>query len=82
MVNGKSRDLLIDPSGKIVEVEEEIALDTAPAPVRDALTRQGVVVKVEKVQAGNVTTYEATVKSQAGKTSSITVDEQGKPIKG
>src|SRR4029077_12977403 len=35
LVNGKSRDLLVDPSGKVLEVEEQIAVDAAPAPVQD-----------------------------------------------
>src|SRR5580765_6831628 len=37
LVNGKSRDLLIDPSGKVLEVEEAMALDSAPGPVQYAL---------------------------------------------
>src|SRR5690242_10787811 len=35
-VNGKSRDILIDPTGAVVEVEEEVALDSIPPAARAA----------------------------------------------
>jgi hypothetical protein len=37
MVNGKSRDLFIDPSGAVVEVEGEVVLDAVPEQVRTAI---------------------------------------------
>ena len=83
LVNGKSRDLLLDPAGKVIEVEEEIALTAAPAPVQAALGKLGTPGKVEKVtRDGAATTYEATVKGKSGKTSSVTLDADGKPVKG
>src|SRR5215831_7404078 len=59
LVGGKSRDLLVDPSGTVIEVEQEMALDAAPAPVQEALRQKGAVLKLESVVRGGVTTYEA-----------------------
>src|ERR1700674_4722743 len=37
MVNGHSKDVLIDTSGAVVEVEEQVPLDFLPSPVQDGL---------------------------------------------
>ncbi len=82
LVNGKSRDLLLDPSGTVIEVEEEIALESAPAAVQDALKARGKVLKLESVLRGGVTTYEASVQGKNGRKTSVALDAQGKPVKG
>ena len=82
LINGKSRDLLVDPSGKVIEVEEEIAVDGAPAPVQAALNARGKVLKLERVTRGSTTSYEASVSSKSGKKSSVALDAEGKPAKG
>jgi uncharacterized membrane protein YkoI len=82
MMNGKSHDLLVDPSGKVLEVEDEIAVAAAPAPVQDALKAKGKVLKLETVQKDGATTYEAQVQGKNGKKSSVALDAQGKAIKG
>jgi uncharacterized membrane protein YkoI len=82
IVDGKSRDLLIDATGKVVEVEQEISLDAAPAAVRDALQSHGKVLKLETVLREGVTTYEAHVQSKSGKKSEVVLDANGKPAKG
>jgi uncharacterized membrane protein YkoI len=82
MVGQRTRDLLIDPSGAIVEVEEEIALDAAPAAVRDAAQGRGKVLKIEQVTREGVTTYEVEVQAKTGRKSEVTLDAQGKPAKG
>jgi len=79
LVNGKSRDLLIDPSGKVLEVEEALALESAPVPVQAALKAKGKVLKLESVLRDGKTTYEAHVQAKSGKTSSVALDAQGKP---
>ena len=79
--DGKSRDLLFDASGKLVEVEETIAFDAAPAAVRTALAGRGKVLKMESVTKGGVVTYEAHVQKN-GKTSEVALDANGKPVKG
>jgi uncharacterized membrane protein YkoI len=82
IVDGKSRDLLVDPSGKVIEVEQEIGLDAAPAPVQAALKQHAKVLKLESVTRDGVTTYEASVQAKTGKKSSVALDAQGKPVKG
>jgi uncharacterized membrane protein YkoI len=82
MVNGRSRDLLVDPSGAVIEVEEEVALSSAPPPVQDALKSAGTVLKLESVTRSGATTYEASVRGKNGKKSSVALDAQGTPVKG
>jgi uncharacterized membrane protein YkoI len=82
LVGGKSRDLLVDPSGKVIEVEEEVAIDSAPAAVQAALNARGKVLKLERVTRGSTTSYEASVSSKNGKKSSVALDADGKPAKG
>ena len=79
MVNGKSRDLLIDPTGAVVEVEESTTLDSLPAPAKAAIEKYaqgGKIVKVESVTKGSAVSYEATV-TKGGKRSEIAVDTDG-----
>lgn len=78
-VNGHGRDVLIDPAGQVVEVEEEVALDSIPAPARAAIEKKaagGKIKKVETVTKGGEVTYEAAV-VKAGKTSEIVVAPDG-----
>jgi hypothetical protein len=37
LVNGHSKDVVIDATGAIVEVEEQVAMDALPAAVREGL---------------------------------------------
>jgi hypothetical protein len=51
IVNGHGKDVSFDPSGKVVAVEEEVALDSMPAQVRAAIekaTEGGRIKKVER----------------------------------
>jgi len=82
MVNGKSRDLIVDPSGKVLEVEEAIDVASAPAAVQDALKTAGTVLRLESVVRGGKTSYEAQVRGKNGRKSSMALDAQGKPLKG
>ena len=82
IVNGHTRDFNVDPSGTILVDEEEIALDAAPAAVRDALKPYAKVVRLEKVTQKGRTTYEASVQAKNGKRSSLELDANGKPAKG
>jgi uncharacterized membrane protein YkoI len=64
MVNGKSRDLLIDASGSLVSVEEAVAIDSIPAPAKAALEKLaagGKIKGVESVTKGQTVTYEAII---------------------
>lgn len=77
---GKARDLVFDAAGALVEVEEEMAMEAAPAAVRSALGAHGKVIKLESLTKGGVVTYEAQVE-KGGKRSEVLVDTDGKPVK-
>jgi uncharacterized membrane protein YkoI len=79
-VNGHARDLLFDTAGKLVEVEEEMAMDAAPAAVQSALKGKGKVLKLESVKKGETVTYEAHIERN-GKKPELALDASGKPIK-
>ncbi len=64
VVNGKSRDLLIDLSGALVSVEELVAIDAIPAAAKAALEKLaagGKIKSVESVTKGQTVTYEAVI---------------------
>lgn len=75
-VNGRTRDLLFDAAGTLVEVEEEVAPESLPAAVQSALATRGKVSKVEAVTKGSVVTYEAQVEKN-GKKSEVVLDATG-----
>jgi hypothetical protein len=83
-VGGHNKDLLIDPTGSIVEIEEEVTLTSAPAAVQQALKKQagkGQILGVESVTKNHaIVAYEARIKT-AGKTSEISVSPEGAPLK-
>src|ERR1700730_4256844 len=66
-VNGHGKDLSMDKDGKIVEVEEEVAMDSMPPEVKAGLTKAaggGAVRKVESLtKGGKLVAYEADVKN-------------------
>jgi uncharacterized membrane protein YkoI len=80
LIGGHSRNLIFDATGTIVEVEEEVAIDRVPAPVRAALEDSGHVIKVERLTKGTKVTYEVQIEKN-GKKSDVTVDGAGKRIK-
>jgi hypothetical protein len=83
MVSGHSKEVLIDKNGAVVEVEEQVALDSLPADVRDGLQSQagaGKIVKVESLtKHGKLVAYEAKVQAN-GKKKEIQVGPDGKPL--
>jgi uncharacterized membrane protein YkoI len=82
-VNGRSKDVTIDASGAIVEVEEEVAVDSLPAGVKDGLQAKagkGKLLKVESiVKNDKLVAYEAQVVT-GGKKSEVQVGPDGKPL--
>ena len=68
-VNGHSKDILMDRDGNIVEVEEEVTMDSLPATVQDALRKaagKGTIGKIESLtKNGKLVAYEALVKTGA-----------------
>jgi uncharacterized membrane protein YkoI len=81
LVNGRTRDLMIDAAGKVYIVEEQLDIDKAPAPVRAALEAKGKIVTLESVQENGNTTYEGQVQPKTGKKITLELDANGKPIK-
>jgi uncharacterized membrane protein YkoI len=82
-VSGHSKDVLIDPAGAVVEVEEQVALDSLPAAVKDGLQAKagkGKILKVESLtKHDKLVAYEAKVQTD-GKKSEIQVGADGKPL--
>ena len=81
VVDGRTRDLMIDASGKVYQVEEQIDPAKAPDAVRSALEAKGSIVKLESVLENGKTTYEGQVKTKAGKKVIMELDADGKPLK-
>ncbi len=83
VVNGHTKDVQIDPSGTVTEVEEAVAMDSLSAEVKAGITAKaagGKIVKVESVtKKGKLVAYEAKVET-AGKKSEIQVGPDGKPL--
>jgi len=83
IVNGHTKGILIDATGAIVEVEEQVAMDALPAEVKAGLQAkagEGKVVKVESItKKDKLVTYEAQV-SNDGKKSEVQVGPDGKPL--
>lgn len=79
-VNGKTRDLLLDSSGAVLEVEEETDLQHIPAAARAAIEKTaggGSIRKVEEVTKGSTVSYEAAIRTKAGKHLEIGVNPDG-----
>lgn len=82
-VNGHSKDVLIDATGTVVEVEEQVTLESLPAAVKTALQSQadkGKILKVESLTKHNkLVAYEAKVQMD-GKKKEIQVGPDGKQL--
>jgi hypothetical protein len=83
MVNGHSKDVLIAADGTVVEVEEQVALDSLSADVKAGLqvkAGKGKILKVESLtKKGKLVAYEAQVETN-GKKSEVQVGPDGKPL--
>ncbi len=79
-VGGKTRDLLLDQSGAVIEIEEEVDLDSLPAAAKEAIQQKiagGKLKKVEAVTKGSSVSYEASYTGKLGKTLEIAVNADG-----
>ena len=64
-VNGKSRDVSIDPSGKVLETESEIDFESVPDKAKKAIQKEAAganIERVEEVKSDKPTFYEAVVR--------------------
>src|SRR2546423_7634142 len=84
VVNGHSKDILIDRTGNIVEVEEQVELGSLSAPVQDALRKlaaSGTITVVESLtKNGKLVAYEAQVK-HGKRRSEIQIGPNGERLK-
>ena len=83
VLDSKSRDLTFDANGTLIEVEQEVGIESLPAAARAAIEKRSVggkIVKVETVTRGSVTTYEAQY-TKAGHSHEIGVKADGSPVK-
>jgi hypothetical protein len=82
-VSGHSKDISIDATGAVVEVEEQVALDSLPAAVKASLAAKagaGKIVKVESItKHDKLVAYEAKVQTGTKK-SEVQVSPDGKPL--
>jgi uncharacterized membrane protein YkoI len=79
-VSGKTRDLLFDATGSVVDVEEEVDLASIPAGAKAAIEKKsagGTIEKVETVTHGSTVSYEAAIKTKAGKKIEYSVNPDG-----
>jgi hypothetical protein len=83
MVNGHSKDISMTPDGSIVEIEEQVVLDSLSADVKAGLQAKagkGKILKVESLtKKGKLVAYEAQVDTN-GKKSEVQVGPDGKPL--
>jgi hypothetical protein len=83
-VNGHNKDILIDKDGNVVEVEEEVALDSLPAAVQEALKTaagKGRIGMVESLtKNGTLVGYEAHIK-RGTKRTEVKVGPKGERLK-
>lgn len=83
-VNGHNKDILMDQAGNIVEVEEQVSLDSLPSTVQDALKKaagSGTIQVVESLtKNGQLVAYEGHVK-RGRKRFEIQVGPNGEKLK-
>jgi uncharacterized membrane protein YkoI len=82
-VEGHGKDISMDEQGNVVEVEEELSMDTLPPSVRKGLTEAaggGTIFEIESItKHGKLVAYEAEVRT-AAKKSEIQVGPDGKRL--
>ena len=79
VVDGKKRDVSIDPNGKVIETEQEVAFESVPQKAQETIKHQSGGAKIERleeVKSDHATVYEALI-HQNGKKHEIRVLESG-----
>jgi uncharacterized membrane protein YkoI len=83
LVSGHTKDVLMNAQGAVVEVEEQVALDSLSPAVRTGLQAKagkGKLVKVESLtKKGKLVAYEAKVVTD-GERSEVQVGLDGRPL--
>jgi hypothetical protein len=83
MVNGHTKDVLMDANGSVVEVEEQASIESLPAAVRQGLqdkAGKGKLIKVETLtKKDKLVAFEAKVLTNR-KASEVQVGADGKAL--
>lgn len=83
LVNGHNKDVLMDSKGAVLEVEEQVAIDSLPPTVKSGLQAKagkGKLLEVESItKHDKLVAYEAQVKT-GERTREVQVDPEGKPL--
>ena len=84
IVNGHHKDISMNRRGVIVEVEEEVSMDSLPVTVQDGLKKAAGSGTIEMIESltknGKLVAYEGHVKTGARR-SEIQVGPQGEKLK-
>jgi len=79
-INGHNKDVLIDSTGAVVEIEEQISIDSLPAKVKTTLLEaagKGRILNVESITKNNtLDAYEAHI-TKSGKKVEIKISIDG-----
>ena len=83
VTDGHTKDVTLAPDGRVLEVEEEVPLESLPAEVRSGLqasAKPGKITKVESLtKGGTLVAYEAQVLT-GSKHSEVQVGPDGKRL--
>ena len=83
LLNGHSKDVLMDANGVVIEIEEQVDLQAVSAEVRAGLQAKagkGKITKIESItKKDKLVAYEAHVVTD-GKKSEVQVGPDGKPL--
>jgi hypothetical protein len=83
LIDGHNKDVLMDETGVVVEIEEQVPLESLPPAVKDGLQTLAGRDKILGVESltkkGRLVAYEAKVLSN-GKKSELQVGPDGKPL--
>jgi hypothetical protein len=67
MANGHAKDVTMDAKGNVIEVEEEVTMESLPPSVKLGLTEAAGVGRIDKIESltksGKLVAYEAVVKT-------------------
>ena len=80
--SGLARDLVYNPDGTVVDIEEEVAAASLPSAVTAALKAKypkAAITKAEKLTTGKTFVYELTI-TGAGEVKSIELTADGKAV--
>jgi uncharacterized membrane protein YkoI len=84
IVNGKHRDIAIDPKGVVIEVEDETPIANVPPAAKATMARKAVggrIVLVETVTSGGaIVAYEAEYIDKNGRKREVRVKPDGTEV--